>query len=114
MGGFALADALRAGSMEAVDALNDLGVRTVMLTGDNLRTAQAIGGKLGVSEVRAELLPEDKQTVISGLQSEGKRVMMVGDGINDAPALVKADLGVAVGPGHRCGHRIGGRRAHAG
>ncbi len=99
LGGFALADALRAGSIEAVDALNDLGVRTVMLTGDNLRTAQAIGGKLGVSEVRAELLPEDKQTVISGLQSEGKRVMMVGDGINDAPALVKADLGVAVGQG---------------
>ena len=99
LGGFALADALRAGSMEAVEALNDLGVRTVMLTGDNLRTAQAIGGKLGVSEVRAELLPEDKQTVISGLQSEGKKVMMVGDGINDAPALVKADLGVAVGQG---------------
>ena len=99
LGGFALADTLRASSAEAVRALNEMNVRTVMLTGDNARAARAIGGKLGVSEVRAQLLPEDKQTVIAGLQNEGRRVMMVGDGINDAPALVKADLGAAVGQG---------------
>ena len=99
LAGFALADAVRATSAEAVRTLNELGVRTVMLTGDNDRTAKAIGEKLGVSEVRAQLLPEDKQTVIADLQGQGRRVMMVGDGINDAPALVKADLGAAVGQG---------------
>lgn len=99
LAGFALADGVRASSAEAIADLNRLGVRTVMLTGDNLRTAQAIGAKLGVSEVRAELLPEDKQSVIADLQGQGRRVMMVGDGINDAPALVKADLGTAIGQG---------------
>ena len=99
LGGFALADTLRATSAEAVRTLNGLGVRTVMLTGDNARTARAIGDQLGVTEVRAELLPEDKQTVIADLQGQGRKVMMVGDGINDAPALVKADLGCAVGQG---------------
>ena len=99
IGSFALSDALRERSVEAIRELNEMGVRTVMLTGDNARTAQAIGEKLNVSDVRAELLPEDKQTVIADLQSEGKKVMMVGDGINDAPALVKADLGTAVGQG---------------
>ena len=99
LAGFALADGVRASSAEAIADLNRLGVRTVMLTGDNLRTAQAIGAKLGVTEVRAELLPEDKQSVIADLQGQGRRVMMVGDGINDAPALVKADLGTAIGQG---------------
>ncbi|MBR6767539.1 MAG: heavy metal translocating P-type ATPase [Clostridia bacterium] len=99
IGSFALSDTLRSGSIDAVRELNEMGVRTVMLTGDNLRTAQAIGAKLNVSDVRAELLPEDKQTVIAELQSQGLKVMMVGDGINDAPALVKADLGAAVGQG---------------
>ena len=99
LAGFALADGVRASSAEAIADLNRLGVRTVMLTGDNLRTAQAIGAKLGVTEVRAELLPEDKQSVIADLQEQGRRVMMVGDGINDAPALVKADLGTAIGQG---------------
>ena len=99
LAGFALADGLRQSSADAIRELNDLGVRTVMLTGDNARTAQAIGRKLGVTEVRAELLPEDKQSVIADLQGQGRRVMMVGDGINDAPALVKADLGCAVGQG---------------
>ena len=99
LGGYALADGVRASSAEAIAELNSLGVRTVMLTGDNARTAQAIGAKLGVTEVRAELLPEDKQSVIADLQGQGRKVMMVGDGINDAPALVKADLGTAVGQG---------------
>ena len=99
LAGFALADTLRPTSAAAVADLNGLGVRTVMLTGDNERAAKAIGNQLGVSEVRAQLLPQDKQDVIAGLQSQGKRVMMVGDGINDAPALVKADLGAAVGQG---------------
>ena len=99
LAGFALADTLRPTSAAAVADLNQLGVRTVMLTGDNERAAKAIGGQLGVSEVRAQLLPQDKQDVIAGLQSQGKKVMMVGDGINDAPALVKADLGAAVGQG---------------
>ena len=99
LAGFALADTLRPTSAAAVSDLNGLGVRTVMLTGDNARAAKAIGGQLGVSEVRAQLLPQDKQDVIADLQSQGKKVMMVGDGINDAPALVKADLGAAVGQG---------------
>jgi heavy metal translocating P-type ATPase len=99
LAGFALADTLRLTSAAAVSDLNALGVRTVMLTGDNERAAKAIGGQLGVSEVRAQLLPQDKQDVIAGLQDQGRKVMMVGDGINDAPALVKADLGAAVGQG---------------
>ena len=99
LAGFALADTLRPTSAEAIRDLNGLEVRTVMLTGDNDRAARAIGGTLGVSEVRSQLLPQDKQDVIASLQGEGRKVMMVGDGINDAPALVKADLGVAVGQG---------------
>lgn len=99
LGGFALADTLRPSSAAGIEALNAMGVQTVMLTGDNLRTAKAIGAVLGVADVRAELLPEDKQRVVAELQAAGKKVMMVGDGINDAPALVKADLGVAVGQG---------------
>ncbi|MBQ3478034.1 MAG: heavy metal translocating P-type ATPase, partial [Clostridia bacterium] len=99
LAGFALADTLRPTSAAAVADLNQLGVRTVMLTGDNDRAAKAIGNQLGVSEVRAQLLPQDKQDVIADLQSQGKKVMMVGDGITAAPALVKADLGAAVGQG---------------
>ncbi|MBR1821823.1 MAG: cadmium-translocating P-type ATPase [Clostridia bacterium] len=99
LAGFALADTVRATSAAAIQTLNDMGVKTVMLTGDNVRAANAIGGRLGVSEVRAQLLPEDKQSAIADLQSSGRMVMMVGDGINDAPALVKADLGAAIGQG---------------
>ena len=99
LGGFALADTLRQTGAEAVGMLDGMRVRSVMLTGDNARAAQAIGRKLGVGEVRAQLLPEDKQTAVAELQAQGRKVMMVGDGINDAPALVKADLGVAIGNG---------------
>ena len=97
--GFALADTLRPTSPAAIRDLNGMGVRTVMLTGDNDRAARAIGAQLGVTEVRSQLLPQDKQDVIADLQDQGRKVMMVGDGINDAPALVKADLGTAVGQG---------------
>ncbi len=99
LAGFALSDTLRPTGAAAISDLNALGVKTVMLTGDNERAAGAIGEALGVSAVRAQLLPEDKQSAIADLQAGGRRVMMVGDGINDAPALVKADLGCAVGQG---------------
>ncbi|MBQ8109331.1 MAG: copper-translocating P-type ATPase, partial [Clostridia bacterium] len=99
LGGFALADTVRATSAAAIRSLNDMGVHTVMLTGDNERAARAIGARLGVGEVRAQLLPEDKQSAIAALQGQGRKVMVVGDGINDAPALMKADLGAAVGQG---------------
>lgn len=99
LGGFALADGVRPTAKEAIADLNELGVRSVMLTGDNPQTANAIGRNLGVTDVRASLLPADKERVIAGLQAEGRKVMMVGDGINDAPALTRADLGVAIGQG---------------
>ena len=99
LGGFALADGVRATAKEAIADLNAQGVRSVMLTGDNEKTANAIGRQLGVTEVKASLLPADKERVVAQLQGEGRRVMMVGDGINDAPALTRADLGVAIGQG---------------
>jgi Cd2+/Zn2+-exporting ATPase len=93
---FAVADTIRAGSREAVDALHALGVRTVMLTGDNLHTAQMIAAQAGVDEVQGDLLPEDKLRAVARLAERGK-VGMVGDGINDAPALARADIGFAMG-----------------
>lgn len=97
-GGFALADTLRQDGARAVHELSQMGVKTVMLTGDNEVTARAIAQKLGLDDVRAGLMPGDKEAAIAELQSSG-RVMMVGDGINDAPALTRADLGVAVARG---------------
>ena len=82
----------------ASTALKDAGIKTVMLTGDNARTATAIGRQLGI-EVRAELLPEDKQRIVRELQAQGQMVAKVGDGINDAPALAAADIGIAMGGG---------------
>jgi Cd2+/Zn2+-exporting ATPase len=93
---FAVADTVRPESAEAVRDLKALGVRPLMLTGDNRYTAAAIAAQVGIEDVRAELLPEDKLEVISRLQAEGVRVGMVGDGINDAPALAKADIGFAM------------------
>ena len=98
LGCIAVADMLREDSIEAVSALRDLGVRVVMLTGDNERTARAIGSKAGVDDVKAQLLPNDKQTAIRELRKDGF-VAMVGDGINDAPALTAADVGIAMGGG---------------
>ena len=97
-GGFALADTLREDGARAVRELSQMGVKTVMLTGDNEVTARAIARRLGLDDVRAGLLPGDKEAAVAGLQASG-RVMMVGDGINDAPALTRADLGVAVARG---------------
>ncbi|MFC6130222.1 heavy metal translocating P-type ATPase [Mycolicibacterium llatzerense] len=99
VGVIALADAVRDTSAEAVSALHDLGVEVVMLSGDNEATAQRIAGQLGIDTVIAEVLPGDKATKIAELQRSGKKVAMVGDGVNDAPALAKADLGIAIGAG---------------
>ncbi|MDN5796794.1 MAG: copper-translocating P-type ATPase, partial [Intrasporangium sp.] len=94
-----LADAVRETSAEAVRSLHELGARVVMLSGDNQATAERIAAQLGIDTVIAEVLPGDKADKIAELQREGRRVAMVGDGVNDAPALAQADLGVAIGAG---------------
>ena len=95
----ALSDSLRADSKAAVDLLRDKGIEVVMLTGDRERTAQAVAAQVGIDRVFAEVLPGQKADVVARLQAEGKTVAMVGDGINDAPALARADVGIAVGTG---------------
>ncbi len=95
----AVADTIRDTSRDAIQGFRALGIEVVMLTGDNARTAAAVGRELNVSNVIAEVLPADKQQQIARLQKQGKRVAMVGDGINDAPALALADVGLAIGAG---------------
>ena len=99
LGVVAVADTPKATSAEAVRQFQALGIDVVMLTGDNQRTAQAVGRALGVNRVIAEVLPQDKEQVVAQLQADGKRVAMIGDGINDAPALARADVGMAIGAG---------------
>ena len=98
-GVFAIADPVKATTAEAVRALQAQGVRIVMMTGDNKTTALAVARKLGITEVEAEVLPQAKAAVVERLRKEGRSVAMAGDGVNDAPALAAAEVGVAMGAG---------------
>ncbi|MFN8445094.1 MAG: heavy metal translocating P-type ATPase [Caldilineaceae bacterium] len=96
---FALADMIRAESKQAIARLHAESIEVVMLTGDSKAVAKAVADELGMDRFIAEVLPEDKDNQVSSLQQEGKKVAMVGDGVNDAPALTRADLGIAIGSG---------------
>jgi P-type Cu+ transporter len=96
VGILALADAVKPGAARAVAALQALGLRTLLLTGDNRATADAVAAQVGIEEVRAQVLPAEKAAVVAELQAQGRRVAMVGDGVNDAPALARADLGLGM------------------
>lgn len=98
-GVLAIADPVKATTTEAVSALHKAGIRLIMLTGDNATTAKAVAAKLGISDVEAEVLPEDKGQIVERLRQQGRVVAMAGDGINDAPALAAADVGIAMGTG---------------
>lgn len=104
----ALADTIKENAKNALDSLKSMGIEVVMLTGDNERTAKAVASNLGIDRVIAQVLPQEKGQVISKLKDEGNIVAMVGDGINDAPALARADLGIAIGSGTDVAKETGG------
>lgn len=108
IGVIAVADSLKESSARAIKALKDLKIENIMLTGDNEKTAKAIAKKVGIENVIANVLPAEKASIIKKLQSEGKIVAMVGDGVNDAPALAQADIGIAIGSGSDIAKETGG------
>lgn len=99
LGILGVADAIKASTPEAIQMLHKEGLRLVMVTGDNLVTAEAVAKRLGIDEVRAGVLPEQKGEIVKDLQAKGKHVAMAGDGVNDAPALAQANVGIAMGTG---------------
>jgi len=98
-GVISIADPIKASSPEALAALKSAGVRVIMLTGDNRTTAEAVARKLGIDDIEADVLPDQKSAIVTRLKAEGRIVAMAGDGVNDAPALAAADVGIAMGSG---------------